>query len=143
VPPAAVFNPYTKMAINPSSDPALVAVFIRKGAVYKDQDYIANLQTTNFKLKGNLDSTERMISQLFCYLNAHPVLNFLAAEIQDPESPDLTINRLFLECRGLITKPKKEVLNATLILFTKSFYLKKFTGVDVTQLPDKEQANVS
>jgi hypothetical protein len=58
VPSAAVFNPYTKMAINPSLDLASVAVFIRKGAVYKDQDYIANLRTTNFKSKGNLDSTE-------------------------------------------------------------------------------------
>jgi hypothetical protein len=84
-----------------------------------------------------------MISRLFCCLNAHPVLNFLAAEIQDPKSPDLTIHRLFLECRGLITEPKKEVLNAALILFAESFYLKKFTGVDVTQLSDKEQANVS
>jgi hypothetical protein len=143
VPPAAVFNPYAKATISSLSDLASVAVFIRQGAIYKDQEYIANLRTTNFKSKGNLNKTEKMISRLFCCLNAHPILHFLAAEIQDPESPDLTIRRLFLECRGSITEPKKEVLNAALILFAESFYLKKYEGVDVAKLPDKEQADVS
>jgi hypothetical protein len=145
LPPAAVFNLlYAKAPISLPSDLALMAVFIRNGTIYKDQEYIANLWTTKFKSKGNLDNTERMISRLFCCLNAPLLLHFLAAEIQVPKSPDLKIHQLFLKCHGLISEPKKEVLNAALILFAESFfYMQKYAGVDVAQLSGKQQADVS
>ena len=67
-------------------------------------------------------------------------MGFLAQEKQDPEAPDKMIPDLILQCRGVITDAKKEILNAALKIFSQGLYLQKYGKIDASMMSPEERA---
>jgi hypothetical protein len=63
--------------------------------MFKDQDYIDNLQKCARHSEKYASDTQGYENRFFDALSDHPALSFLADDVVDPEAIDLKVCRLY------------------------------------------------